>query len=94
MENALAAGGHHLNRNNANQTADDHDAFQRDVDDAAALGEHAAQRDHHQNDGIQKRVFQQKKHQAFPPFSTETRFAFPESSARILFLNSSENAQR
>ena len=87
-------GRHHLNGDDAHQSADHHDALQRDVDNAAALGEHAAQRHHHQHDRIQQRIFQQQKHQSSPPFPTETRLALPTSSARILFLKSSENAQR
>ncbi|MPM28562.1 hypothetical protein SDC9_75088 [bioreactor metagenome] len=31
--------------------SDDHDAFQRDVHNAASLGEHAAQRDQQQGNG-------------------------------------------
>ena len=87
-------GRHQLSGDDAHQAADDHNAFQRNVDNAAALGEHAAQRNHHQHNRIQQRIFQQQKHQSSPPFPTETRLALPTSSARILFLKSSENAQR
>ena len=86
--------GHQRNRENASQSADNHDALKGDVDDAAALGEHAAQRDQHQDDRIQQRVFQQKKHQASPPLSRLVVRLPPARTARILFLKSSENAHR
>ena len=42
---------------NARHAADDHDALQRDVDDAGMLAEHAAQGHQHQHDAVQQGVF-------------------------------------
>ena len=42
---------------NAGHAADDHDAFQRDVDDAGMLAEHTAQRHQHQDDAVQQGIF-------------------------------------
>ena len=53
---------------NTRHTADDHDAFQCDVDDAGVLTEHTAQCHQHQNDAIQQRIFDQKQHITCPPF--------------------------
>ena len=49
-------------------TANDHDAFQCNVDDAGVLTEHTAQCHQHQNDAIQQRIFDQKQHITCPPF--------------------------
>ena len=66
-------------------TADDHDAFQRDVDDAGVLTEHAAQSDQHQHDAIQQGIFDQKQHITCPPFcflqgqALRSRWSYPHS---------------
>jgi len=48
-------------------TADDHDAFQCDVDDAGVLAEHTAQSDQHQHDAIQQGILDEKQHITCPP---------------------------
>ena len=63
---------------NTRHTADDHDAFQRDVDDAGVLTEHTAQCHQHQDDAIQQGIFDQKQHLTCPPSS---RWPFPPGQA-------------
>ena len=41
----------------AGHAADDHDAFQRNVDDAGMLAEHTAQSHQHQDDAVQQGIF-------------------------------------
>ena len=53
----------------ADERAEDHDTFERQVDDTAALGEHARKRHDHQRDGINERLLNEKCHFASPPFS-------------------------
>ena len=57
---------------NAGQTANDHDAFQRNIDDAGMFAEHSAQRNQHQNNAIEQRIFDEKQHITCPP----SRFRF------------------
>ena len=56
-------GGHgaleHGDGEHAAQAADDHDALQRNVDDAGVFAEHAAQRHQHQDDAVQQGIFDQ-----------------------------------
>ena len=61
-------GRQHGQGENTRHTANDHDAFQCDVDDAGVLTEHTAQCHQHQNDAIQQRIFDQKQHITCPPF--------------------------
>ena len=60
-------GGQHGQGKHTCHTADDHDAFQRNVDDAGVLTEHTAQSHQHQHDAIQQRIFDQKQHITCPP---------------------------
>ena len=49
-------------------TADDHNALQRNVDDAGMFAEHTAQCHQHQHDAVQQGIFDQKQHITCPPF--------------------------
>ena len=61
-------GRQHGQGENTRHTANDHDAFQCNVDDAGVLTEHTAQCHQHQNDAIQQCIFDQKQHITCPPF--------------------------
>ena len=80
--------GEELGSQHAGQAADDHDTFQRDIDNTAAFGEHAAQCHQHQYHGIQESKFDQQQHQMIPPF------CFRVKSRAIRFLNSIMKAHR
>ena len=62
------SGGQHGQGKHACHAADDHDALQRDIDDAGVLAEHTAQGHQHQHDAIQQGIFDQKQHITCPPF--------------------------
>ena len=51
---------HQAHEKHAHERAEDHDAFQRQVDDAASLGKDAGQRHDHQGDGVDQRLSDQK----------------------------------
>ena len=59
--------GQHGEGEDTRHTADDHDAFQCDVDDAGVLTEHTAQSDQHQHDAIQQSILDEKQHITCPP---------------------------
>ena len=65
-----AAALHDVDEQDAGKRTHDHDAFQRDIDDAAALTEHPAQRHDQQRNGEEHRLLYQKIygiHSAPPP---------------------------
>ena len=61
------ARGQHGEGEDTRHTADDHDAFQCDIDDAGVLTEHTAQSDQHQHDAIQQSILDEKQHITCPP---------------------------
>ena len=61
---------HDVDKQDAGKCTHNHDAFQRDIDDAAALTEHPAQRHDQQRNGEEHRLLYQKIygiHSAPPP---------------------------
>ena len=62
---------HHVYKEDSNEGTKDHNALQRQIDDAAAFGEHAGQRHDHQGDSVKQRLLDQKCHARSPPFSAE-----------------------
>ena len=80
----------HDQHQQAKDAADDHDAFHGDVDDAGVLGEAGAQGHQHQDDAVNQRIFDQKRHFAFPSFA----FLPPLIQLRTLPLNRLEKAHR
>ena len=59
---------HIADKIHAHKRTEDHNAFQRQVDDAAALGKHAGQCHDHQRNGIDQGLLYQKRHASSPPF--------------------------
>ena len=53
---------HTAHKQNTNKCAEDHNTFQRQVDDTAALSENAGQSHDHQRNGIQKCLLNNKCH--------------------------------
>ena len=60
---------HQPHEQHADEGAEDHDTFQGQVDDTAALGEHARQGHDHQGHRINKRLLDQERHAWSPPSS-------------------------
>lgn len=58
---------HQSHEQHADKGAENHNTFQRQVDDTAALGKHAGQRHDHQRDSIDKGLLDQKCHACSPP---------------------------
>ena len=62
---------HYIYKEHPHKGAENHNAFQRQVDDAAALGKHTSQRHDHQRNGVKQGLLDQKRHARSPPFSAE-----------------------
>ena len=60
----------HVDKEDTRERAEDHNAFQGQVDNAAALSKHAGQRHDHQRDGIDQGLLNEERHADSPPFST------------------------
>ena len=58
-----------VDKEHAREGAEDHNTFQGQVDDAAALGKHAGQGHDHQGDGIDQGLLNEERHACSPPFS-------------------------
>ena len=58
---------HGPDKEHADECSKDHDAFQSQIDDTAALRKHACQRDDHQRNGVEKRLLNQECHTPSPP---------------------------
>ena len=59
---------HDAHEHHADECAEDHDALQREIDDAAALGEDAGQRHDHQRHRVKQGLLDQERHFPAPPF--------------------------
>ena len=64
---------HDVDEEHAYERAEYHNAFEREVDDTAALGEDAGERDYHQRDGVYEGLLNEECHFASPPFSRLSR---------------------
>ena len=73
---------HDVDEEHAYERAEYHNAFEREVDDAAALGEDARERDYHQRDGVDEGLLDEERHFASPPFS-----AFASSGGASAFTS-------
>lgn len=60
---------HDVHEQHADKRTQDHNTFQRQVDDTAALSEHAGQRHDHQGNGVDHGLLDQKCHACSPPSS-------------------------
>ena len=58
---------HLAHKEHADERAEDHDALECEVDDAAALGKHAGERHDHERDGIDQGLLDEKAHACSPP---------------------------
>ena len=61
---------HLAHEEHADERAEDHDALECEVDDAAALGKHAGERHDHERDGIDQCLLDEKAHACSPPSAT------------------------
>ena len=80
---------HGADEEDTDERAKNHDAFQRQVDDAAALGEHTGQGHDHQRNRVKQSLLNDECHFLAPPFSAFASLAgfsfffFPSSHIRM-----------
>ena len=60
---------HGADKEDADERAENHDAFQSQVDDAASLGEHTGQSHNHQRNRVKQSLLNDECHFLAPPFS-------------------------